>query len=82
MLESQSLSQDIEQRIIEIMNRDSKFTVLIDIPDVAELLGINITRAYELAKMESFPSIQFGRRIKVYPIALLKWLEEEPLKGG
>ncbi len=75
------LEAGIEKRIIDIMNKDDKFKVLIDIPDVAQLLGINITRAYELAKMESFPSITLGRRKKVYPIALLKWLEQESTKG-
>ncbi|HAA81539.1 MAG TPA: excisionase [Thermoanaerobacter sp.] len=47
--------------------------------EVANLLGINLPKAYELAKAKDFPAIRLGRRIIVPKVAFEKWLLEKAL---
>jgi excisionase family DNA binding protein len=49
------------------------------VPEVAALLGINLPKAYELARQEGFPSIRIGRRIVVPKEAFHRWLEQAAL---
>ena len=44
--------------------------------EVAALLGINLPKAYELARQEGFPAIRIGRRIVVPKEAFHRWLEQ------
>jgi len=44
--------------------------------EVAALMGINLPKAYEIVRQESFPSIRIGRRIVVPKEAFHRWLEE------
>lgn len=50
------------------------------IPEVAALLGINVVKAYELARQEGFPAIRIGRRIIVPKAGLERWLEQAALE--
>jgi excisionase family DNA binding protein len=52
------------------------------VPEVAALLGINLPKAYELARQEGFPAIRIGRRIIVPKAALERWLEQAALNKG
>ncbi|MGB9792514.1 MAG: helix-turn-helix domain-containing protein [Thermacetogeniaceae bacterium] len=47
------------------------------IPEVASLLDVNLTRAYELARQRGFPAIRIGRRIVVPRAAFWKWLDTQ-----
>ena len=47
--------------------------------EVAALIGINLPKAYEIVRQESFPSIRIGRRIVVPKEAFHKWLEQAAL---
>lgn len=47
------------------------------VPEVAEILRINITKAYELTHKKDFPSIKMGRRIVVHRDKFLTWMEEK-----
>lgn len=47
------------------------------VPEVADMLGINRIKAYELAKREDFPAVRIGRRIVVPKEAFHRWLEGE-----
>jgi|CZCA01.1.fsa_nt_gi excisionase family DNA binding protein len=47
--------------------------------EVAALLGINLPKAYELARQEGFPAIRIGRRIVVPKEAFHRWLEQVAL---
>ena len=47
--------------------------------EVAALLGINLPKAYEIVRQESFPSIRIGRRIVVPKEAFHRWLESAAL---
>ena len=50
------------------------------VPEVAALLGINLPKAYELARQEGFPAIRIGRRIVVPKAGLERWLEQAALE--
>lgn len=50
------------------------------VPEVAALLGINLPKAYELARQEGFPAIRIGRRIIVPKAGLERWLEQAALE--
>jgi excisionase family DNA binding protein len=47
--------------------------------EVEALLGINLPKAYELARQEGFPAIRIGRRIVVPKEAFHRWLEQVAL---
>jgi len=49
------------------------------VPEVAALLGINVTKAYELARQKNFPAIRLGRRIVIPKAGLERWLEQAAL---
>ena len=51
------------------------------VPEVADLLGINLPKAYELARQESFPAVRLGRRIVVPKAAFERWLNHESYGG-
>ena len=46
-----------------------------NIPEIADMLDINLPKAYELARQEGFPSIRIGKRIVVPKVAFERWLE-------
>lgn len=49
--------------------------VIYTVPEVSTLLGINLPKAYELARQEGFPAIRIGRRIVVPKVAFERWLQ-------
>jgi excisionase family DNA binding protein len=52
--------------------------VVLTIKQLREVLQISRPKAYELAHQAGFPSVRFGRTIRIPRDALLRWLE----KGG
>lgn len=46
----------------------------INVEELARVLKISKTRAYELVKMQGFPVLKLGKRILVPTEALVKWL--------
>lgn len=63
------------------MSRTPQATrVVYTVPEVAALLGINLPKAYELARQEGFPAIRIGRRIVVPKEAFHRWLEQTALE--
>ena len=51
------------------------------VPEVAAQLGISLPTAYELANMESFPSIKYGKRVIVPREAFQNWLRDTVANG-
>lgn len=48
------------------------------VPELAEALGINRVRAYELTRIAGFPAIRISnKRIIIPRAALSRWLEEQ-----
>lgn len=51
-------------------------------PEVAQLLGISRSAAYNLMHQSDFPSFRIGRRWLVHESNLNKWLEKQSeIKG-
>ena len=48
--------------------------LMMNITDVAAVLGISRAGAYKLAHCEAFPAVQIGRRIVVSREKFLNWL--------
>ena len=66
------------------LHEGQEFRLTITVPKLSKMLGINVTKGYELVKSENFPSIKIGNRILVPILPLLAWLEKEaarPLIG-
>jgi excisionase family DNA binding protein len=51
------------------------------VPEISQLLGISIPRAYDLAHSEGFPVIHVGKRMIVPVESFHKWLEESAEDG-
>ncbi|MCD8051499.1 MAG: helix-turn-helix domain-containing protein [Clostridiales bacterium] len=45
--------------------------------EVAEVLGLGITKTYELMHTPDFPSFRVGKRLLVSKKALEEWLEKQ-----
>ena len=50
---------------------------MLSVPQVADVLGIGRTNAYELAKEKNFPSLKIGSRIVIPKDKLIQWIEEK-----
>jgi excisionase family DNA binding protein len=61
------------------MSRTPQATrVVYTVPEVAALLGINLPKAYELARQEGFPAIRISpRRIVIPKAAFERWLDSQ-----
>lgn len=53
--------------------------IVFNMREIAEMLGINVPKAYELARRKDFPAIRLGRRIIVPKEAFFRWLEQAAL---
>lgn len=62
-----------------MQNNELPFSLTVK--EMAKILGINVTSAYELTRREDFNcSIKIGNRIIVNRDLFLKWLEQESQK--
>ena len=55
--------------------------LLLNVKQVASLLGISDSGAYELIQEDGFPSLRIGKRIVVPKEELRKWISDHT-KGG
>lgn len=55
-------------------NQINTLPITLTVPEIAEILRINKTKAYELTHQEDFPSIKVGKRIIVPRDPFLQWL--------
>ena len=51
--------------------------LMLSVSQVAEVLGIGRTNAYELVKEKDFPSLNIGSRIVVPKDKFIQWIEEK-----
>ncbi len=49
--------------------------LMLSVPDLASVLGISRTRAYELAREKDFPALTIGARILVPRDKLIAWID-------
>jgi excisionase family DNA binding protein len=50
--------------------------LLLNIPQVMQLLGLSRSKVYKLIRLEGLPVVRFGRSVRVSPVALQRWLAE------
>jgi len=48
---------------------------VLSVMEVAELLGICRSKAYELVNKEGFPRFKIGKTIRIRKLSLMKWIE-------
>ena len=59
-------------------DRSAQTQDLLDIPEVAKLLNIPQSRAYELSRrQDGFPTVRIGKYIRVNPSALELWVKRQ-----
>lgn len=51
--------------------------IMLMVPDIANVLGIGMTKAYEVARRKDFPSFNIGTRIIVPRQEFIDWLGEQ-----
>ncbi|NLA83022.1 MAG: helix-turn-helix domain-containing protein [Clostridiales bacterium] len=71
---------------METAYKNTKYKSLDDLPaifkvkDLAEIMGVNQTKAYEIAKRQDFhASIKIGRRIMIIKEQFQEWLKKATL---
>ena len=50
--------------------------LMLSVQDVADVLGISISGAYELVKEKGFPRLKIGTRIVVPKEKFVQWVED------
>jgi excisionase family DNA binding protein len=58
-------TQDIQQQ-----------SLLLNIPQVMDLLGLSRSKVYKLIQFEGLPVLRFGRAVRVSRVSLHQWLVE------
>ncbi len=51
--------------------------LMLSVPELAGVLGISRTRAYELAREKGFPTLKIGSRILIPRDKLIAWIDEK-----
>ena len=60
-------------------NGETLQPLLLNVPQVAKLLGLSRTKVYELIATEGLPVVRFGRAVRVSFTALQQWLDQRGL---
>jgi len=59
-------------------NNFDDLPLILSVRDVADILQISLTNAYQLFHSDAFPSLSVGKRLMVYREAFVKYLEAPP----
>lgn len=54
--------------------------IMMNVADVAKLLGVSLPTAYKLTRSDGFPHISVGKRVLIPRAAFLQWIEENSRK--
>ncbi|MFL5624251.1 MAG: helix-turn-helix domain-containing protein [Ktedonobacteraceae bacterium] len=57
-------------------NGETLQPLLLNVPQVATLLGLSRTKVYELIATEGLPVLKFGRAVRVSFKSLQQWLDQ------
>lgn len=49
--------------------------------EVADQLGVSLSKVYQLAKTKGFPTVMMGKRIRFSKKGLERWVDEQAEKG-
>ena len=67
--------------IRSVIKSYEELPLLLNAKQLAELMGVSISTAYELMREEGFPTLKIGKRIVVPKEKLRAWISEQ-VKGG
>lgn len=56
--------------------------LLLNVSQVARLLGLSRTTVYALIKAQELPVVRFGRVVRVSPESLQRWVEQQEQKAS
>jgi excisionase family DNA binding protein len=57
-------------------NGETLQPLLLNVPQVAQLLGLSRTKVYELIATEGLPVLKFGRAVRVSFKSLQRWVDQ------
>jgi excisionase family DNA binding protein len=57
-------------------NGETLQPLLLNVPQVAQLLGLSRTKVYELIATEGLPVLKFGRAVRVSFKSLQQWVDQ------
>lgn len=61
----------------EIIYKDyAELPLMLSVPDIAAILGISRTSAYELVRSQGFPSLSVGNRIIIPKDRFIVWVNK------
>ena len=55
----------------------SELPLFLTAPDIAKIMRIGRSKAYELLNSNGFPSVRFGKCIRVPRDAFVKWVNDQ-----
>ena len=58
-----------------------KSTLTYSAAEVAEQLGVSVAKVYQLAKMQGFPTVKMGKRLRFSKKGIENWVETQAEKG-
>ena len=61
-------------------NSFNELPLMLTVQDVADVLGIGLAHAYEVAHRQDFPTITLGSRIIVPRDKFMAWIDEQSAK--
>jgi excisionase family DNA binding protein len=61
---------------MQITSDTKQQSLLLNIPQVMELLGLSRSKVYKLIQFEGLPVMRFGRAVRVSRTSLQQWLVE------
>ena len=67
--------------IRSVIKSYEELPLLLNAKQLAELMGVSISTAYELMREKGFPTLKIGKRIVVPKEELRAWISEQ-VKGG
>jgi excisionase family DNA binding protein len=63
------------------LNNPESWPPILTVPQVAKILKISHTRAYQLAKDHTLPSIKLGKNVRIPRGRFMEWLDKQ-VTGG
>lgn len=63
------------------MELNSKPKLTYSVPEAAQILGISASKMYEVCRMQGFPVIRVGKRLRVNAKKFEQWIDEQSEKG-
>ncbi len=73
----ETMARQYLEKTLARLQVETGFRLVVTVPQLAKLLGINTTKAYQLTRQEGFPILRLGKRLLCPIPALLGWLEAQ-----